>query len=68
MDFLLPIPCVARKLPRPDFVAAGNGIVKATVSGNAAFGLNEDQTMLMIAASTPRGSIRKGSRYFTVWF
>jgi hypothetical protein len=67
-----PIPCFAGVgLPRPDFVAADNGIVKATVSGNADFDLNEDQTMLMIAASMPRGPNKKGidvTSLFWFWF
>ena len=67
-----PIPCVAGVgLPRPDFVAADGGVVKATVTGNPAFGLNPGQTMLMIAASMARGPNPNGidvTSLFWFWF
>jgi hypothetical protein len=58
-------------IPRPDFVAADKGVVKATISGNSAFGLSPHQTMLMIGASMPRGPNKQGidvTSLFWFWF
>jgi hypothetical protein len=58
-------------LPRPDFVSADHGVVKATVSGNPDFGLDPEQTMSMIAVSMPRGANKNGidvTSLFWFWF
>jgi hypothetical protein len=58
-------------LPRPDFVAADGGVVKATITGNPAFGLGPQQAMLLIRVSMPRGPNPNGvdvTSVFWFWF
>jgi hypothetical protein len=58
-------------LPRPDFLAADNGLVKAIVSGNPDFHLEPGQSISMINAAMPRGKNKHGvdvTSLFWFWF
>jgi hypothetical protein len=58
-------------IPRPDFVAADGGVVKATITGNADFGLDPQQTLQVIRVSMPRGPNPNGidvTSLFWFWF
>jgi hypothetical protein len=58
-------------LPRPDFLAADNGIVRAIISGNPDFGLQPGQSISMINAAMPRGKNKHGvdvTSLFWFWF
>jgi hypothetical protein len=60
-------PCIPGVgLPRPDFVAADGGVVKAIVSGNPDFHLNPGQSISMIRVSMPRGG--GVTSLFWFWF
>jgi hypothetical protein len=58
-------------LPRPDFVAADGGVVKATIVGNASFGLGPNDELQLIRVSMPRGPNGNGvdvTSVFWFWF
>jgi hypothetical protein len=58
-------------LPRPDFLAADKGLVRAIVSGNSDFGLQPGQSISMISAAMPRGKNKHGvdvTSLFWFWF
>jgi hypothetical protein len=42
-------------IPRPDFMKADGGTIKATITGNRDFGLEEGACLSVIAADLPRG-------------
>ncbi|MGH8065227.1 MAG: hypothetical protein ACRERE_08305 [Candidatus Entotheonellia bacterium] len=53
-------------IPRPDFVAADGGVMKASITGNPAFGLGPQQTLYLIRAPMPRSATVLS--LFWLWF
>jgi hypothetical protein len=56
-------------IPRPDFVGADGGVVKAVILGNPAFGLGPDQALNLIGVSMLRPPKPNGEQVLSLfWF